>query len=135
MELSYLLFTGSLSGLVSILGHSVIWSLVELVQRQPPGAHRLQVEISEAFLHMLCGVTLGLLFWLSWGLAAIVQIAWWVRGAVFGGLAALLLLPVFLNGLLSGRVQTQRFAVFGSRWLTTCLLAGLSCAWSWDKAL
>lgn len=134
MELSYLLFTGSLSGLISILGHSVLWSVVELAGGRRSGANELQVQVTEAFLHMLFGVTLGFLFWLSWGLAAIVQVPWWVRGFVFGGLAALALVPALLDPLLSGRMHGKLLAIVGSRWLTTCLIAGLSCAWSWENA-
>lgn len=134
MELSYLLFTGSLCGLVSILGHSVVWSFVEIASQRNPGIRELQVQISEAFLHMLLGVTLGLLFWLSWGLAAVVQVPWWIRGLAFGGLAALSLAPALLNSMLLGRVSKPLLAIFGSRWLTTCLIVGLGCAWSWERA-
>ncbi|HEY8538273.1 MAG TPA: hypothetical protein VIL28_05355 [Steroidobacteraceae bacterium] len=133
MELEQLLFCGSLSGLTSILGHSVLWSVIGFVRKPLPGAHDPQVQISEAFLHMLFGISLGLLFWLSWGLAAIVQVAWWIRGLTFGGIAALLLVPASLNFRSEGRIDAKRFAIVGSRWLTTCLLAGLSCAWSWER--
>ncbi len=134
MELSYLLFTGSLSGLVSILGHSVLWSFIEMTSGRRRAAHELQVQVAEAFLHMVFGVTLGFLFWSSWGLAAIVDVAWWVRGLVFGGLAAVALAPALLNTLLTGRMQGALLAIVGSRWLTTCFVVGLACAWSWDKA-
>jgi hypothetical protein len=133
MELSYLLFTGSLSGLVSILGHSVLWSLVELARPRRAGAYDLQVQIAEAFLHMVLGVTLGFVFWLSWGLAAIVDVAWWVRGLTFGALAATVLLPALLNMLLTRQISNAVLAAFAARWLTTCIVAGLSCAWSWGQ--
>lgn len=134
MELSYLLFTGSLSGLVSILGHSVAWSIVELARKRSPRMPDLQVQISEAFLHMLCGVALGLLFWLSWGLAAIVQVRWWVRGIAFGALAAMLVLPVLIDVFARRRLPPAILLALGSRWMTTCLVVGLSCAWSWENA-
>ena len=88
MELYYLMLTGSLSGLISILAHSVVGSGLNLVRGSPqdPSGTWSTVAISEALLHMLCGVGLGVLFWLSWGLAAIVDIAWWMRGLVFAGL-------------------------------------------------
>ena len=133
MELSYLLFTGSLSGLVSILGHSVIWSVLELVRKPAAGTLDPQVQISEAFLHMVCGVGLGLLFWLSWGLAAIVQVTWWIRGLVFGGLAIALLVPILFNVAATGKRDSKLLTILFSRWLTTCLIAGMSCAWSWDR--
>lgn len=133
MELSYLLFTGSLSGLVSILGHSVVWSLIELVRPRRAGAYDPQVQIVEAFLHMVFGVSIGFLFWLSWGLAAVVDVDWWVRGLAFGALATVLLLPVLFNLLLTRRVDSSLLAIFASRWLTTCVVTGLSCAWSWER--
>jgi hypothetical protein len=134
MELSYLVFTGSLSGLVSILGHSVLWSLVELVRPRRAGSLDPQVQIAEAFLHMVLGVALGLLFWLSWGLAAVVEVTWWIRGLAFGALAILLLLPMLLNVLLTRRIENGLLAVVASRWMTTCIVAGLSCAWSWERS-
>src|SRR5215510_10892647 len=122
MELSYLLFTGSLSGLVSILAHSVVWSLIDSVRARRAGAFDPQVQISEALLHMLAGIALGLLFWLSWGLAAIVDVTWWLRGLTFGGIAALLTLPPLLNMRFAGRLDSPLLVLFGSRWLTTCLV-------------
>jgi hypothetical protein len=140
MELSYLLFTGSLSGLVSILGHSVVWSLIEVVRPKRPGvpAGQLfdpQIQISEALLHMLTGIGLGFLFWLSWGLAAIVDVSWWIRGLAFGGLTAVLILPPLLNMRFARRLDSLLVMLFASRWLTTCIVAGLTCAWSWERSV
>lgn len=134
MELSYLLFTGSLSGLVSILGHSVAWSLIQVLRPKAPGAFDPQVQISEALLHMLTGIGLGFLFWLSWGLAAIVDVSWWLRGLSFGGLAAVLILAPLLNMTFARRLDAPLLALFASRWLTTCVVAGLICAWSWERS-
>jgi len=135
MELSYLLFTGSLSGLISILGHSVLWSLIEMSRPKTANALDGQVQVTEALLHMGAGIALGLLFWLSWGLAAVVSVSWWVRGLAFGGLAATIVLPSLLQLRLSGRLETQRAMLIATRWLTTCLVAGLTCAWSWERSV
>jgi hypothetical protein len=135
MELSYLLFTGSLSGLISILGHSVVWSVIEAVQPRRPGAFDPQVQISEALLHMLTGIGLGFLFWLSWGLAAIVDVWWGWRGLAFGALAASLTLPPLLNMRFARRLDSLLTILFASRWITTCIVAGLTCAWSWERAV
>ena len=134
MELSFLLFTGSLSGLVSILGHSVVWSLIDALRPKRPNAFHPQILISEAFLHMLTGIVLGFLFWLSWGLAAIVDVTWWVRGLAFGGLVAALTLPPLLNARFARGLDTLLLILFGSRWLTTCFVVGLACAWNWERA-
>jgi len=135
MELSYLLFTGSLSGLISILGHSVLWSLFETSRPKTATALDGQVQIAEAFLHMGAGIALGLLFWLSWGLAAVVSVPWWVRGLAFGGLASAIALSSLLQLRLSGRLETQRAVLAAARWLTTCVVAGLTCAWSWERSV
>jgi hypothetical protein len=133
MELSYYLFAGSLSGLISILGHSVIISVIELASGRKSGTHELQVSVLEAFLHMAFGIVLGLVFWLSWGLTAIVQVPWWIRGGAFGGLAALALVPALVNVGLSTRSSMRDLGVIALRWLTTCLVVGLICAWTWQR--
>ena len=76
MYLTYLMLTGSLSGLVSVLLHSILASARTSVR---PGAVIPPLEISDALLHMLYGCGFALLFWLSWGLAAVVAVPWWVR--------------------------------------------------------
>ena len=138
MELYYLMLTGSLSGLISILAHSVVGSGLNLVRgsSQDPSGTWSTVAISEALLHMLCGVGLGVLFWLSWGLAAIVDIAWWMRGLVFAGLCWIALIaPPVLDLALARRLASRAALLIAVRWATTCAVAGLACAWSWRGLL
>jgi hypothetical protein len=133
MDLTYLMLTGSLSGLVSVLMHSVLWSLVETVRPDAPAA---PLQFSEALLHMLFGIGFGLLFWLSWGLAALVDVPWWVRGLSFGGLCWLsFAVPSVIGAALAGAIPRSATAALASRWATTSLLAGLACAWSWEQSL
>jgi hypothetical protein len=138
MELSYLIFTGALSGVISALGHSVAWSAVSLLQSPPQArtfASSTSIEVLEILLHLCAGAALGFLFWLSWGLAAVVDVSWWVRGVSFGSLCWLALaLPVTVSLALTQRVSATSAASTASRWATTCIIAGLSCAWSWDRA-
>jgi hypothetical protein len=135
MELAYLLLTGSLSGLVSILGHAVFWSTAELI-RPPARDSYADVPALEVILHMLCGIGLGLMFWLSWGFAAIVDVPWWLRGLCFGGLCAVVLvLPLTISTLMSRRLAAGPVAVLAARWMTTCLITGLACAWSWARRM
>ena len=134
MELSYLLLTGSLSGLLSVLVHSIAEAALGWVRR--PAVASPPLLVSEALLHMICGIGLAALFWLSWGLAAIVQVPWWVRGLAFGGLCWLATsLPGIANFAIQRAVPVRVAWVQASRWGTTCLVAGLSCAWSWERAL
>lgn len=136
MTLSYLMVMGGLSGLVAVLGHSVIYSLVELARSR--GAVMSSLQLTDAFLHLICGAGLGLLFWLSWGLAAIVDVPWWLRGVTFALLCwAPLSLPALINAWLNAArgLSGKATAVMASRWATTCLIAGLTCAWSWERSV
>lgn len=138
VELSYLLVMGSLSGLIAVLAHSVVYSLYEMVRSR--GAPMSSLSLTDAFLHLICGTGLGLLFWLSWGLAAMVEVPWWVRGVSF---ALLCWVPVSLPAVLAAWISaaperglsTRTMAMMASRWATTCLIAGLACAWSWERSV
>ena len=137
VELSHLLIMGSLSGLIAVLAHSVIYSIYELVRSS--GTQRTEVSFTDAFLHLICGTGLGLLFWLSWGLAGMTDVPWWVRGLSF---AMLCWVPVSLPAVVAAWISvaperglsTKTMALMASRWATTCLIAGLACAWSWERA-
>lgn len=139
MELSYLLFTGALSGLISALGHSVLWSAMGLLSPSAQAhafAPNATVEILEILLHMCAGTALGFLFWLSWGLAAVVDVSWWVRGLSFGILCWLALaLPTTISVAMIQRMSPAAAASTASKWATTCVIAGLSCAWSWERVM
>ena len=103
MELTYLLLMGALSGLVGVLAHSVVYSVFELIRSRGTAGGTLQM--TDAFLHLVCGAGLGLLFWLSWGLAGLVEVPWWARGATF---AALCWLPISLPAVLNAWFSAQR---------------------------
>lgn len=136
MDLSYLLMMGALSGLVGVLAHSVVYSLVELIRSRGTAMGTLQ--LTDAFLHLICGAGLGLLFWLSWGLAGLVEVPWWVRGVTFASLCWLpISLPAVLNaGFSAGPgLSAKTLAAMATRWATTCLIAGLTCAWSWERSV
>jgi hypothetical protein len=138
VELSYLMMMGSMSGLVAVLAHSVLYSIYELLRRR--GADLSSLSLTDAFLHLICGTGLGLLFWLSWGLAAMVDVSWWVRGVTF---AMLCWVPVSLPAVVAAWISaapepglsTKAMALMASRWAMTCLIAGLTCAWSWERSM
>jgi hypothetical protein len=135
MEMMQLLLTGSLSGLVSVLAHSAVWSAVGLLRRSA-SVSRAEPPVSEAVLHMICGIALAWLFWLSWGLAAIIDARWWVRGVAFGALSwTALALPSIASIALTRALDVGTAALIASRWATTALIVGLACAWSWHQAV
>lgn len=137
MQLSHLLLMGGMSGLVAVLAHSVIHSIYQLIR--PHGTLSNPLSVTDAFLHLICGAGLGLLFGLSWGLAAIVGVPWWVRGVTF---ALLCWVPLSLPAVVAAwastaperGLSTKTMAMMASRWAMTCLIAGLTCAWSWDNS-
>lgn len=139
MELSYVLFTGALSGLISALGHSVVWSALGLLQPSAQArtlAPNATVEVLEILLHMGAGAALGFMFWLSWGLAAVVDVSWWVRGVSFGSLCWLALaLPATASLAMIQRIPLVTAVSTASKWATTCVITGLSCAWSWERVM
>jgi hypothetical protein len=138
VELTYLLMMGSISGLAAVLAHSVLYSVYELIRSG--GTDLSSLSFTDALLHLICGTGLGLLFWLSWGLAAMVDVSWWVRGLSF---AMLCWVPVSLPAVLAAWISTaperglstKMMAMMASRWATTCLIAGLTCAWSWERSV
>jgi hypothetical protein len=136
VELTQLLLTGSLSGLISVLAHSALWSAIGLWRRNARVVPNAEPPISEAVLHMACGIALAFVFWLSWGLAAISDSRWWIRGLSFGALCWLALaLPVIGSLVLNRALDFRSAALTASRWATTALGVGLACAWSWHRAV
>jgi hypothetical protein len=134
VELTYLLMMGALSGLVGVLAHSVVYSVFELIRSR--GKAMGTLLLTDAFLHLICGAGLGLLFWLSWGLAGLVEVPWWVRGVTFASLCWLpISLPAVLNVWFSTQLSTKTVAAMATRWATTCLIAGLTCSWSWERSV
>jgi hypothetical protein len=138
MERSYLLLTGALSGLVSLLAHSVIWSIAEMLhpRMRIANASSRQLDVPDILLHLFAGVGLGGLFWISWGLAALVDVTWWQRGLIFGGIASVMLAtPAIVSAGRAGQMGSGTVLLIASRWLTTCVIAGLACAWSWGRGM
>ena len=135
MELTQLLLTGSLAGLVSVLAHSALWSAIGLITKRST-LSRAEPPASEVILHMGSGIALAFLFWLSWGLAALADPRWWTRGVCFGLLTWLaLVIPSISSIALTRALDVRGALLFASRWGTTAIIVGLSCAWSWDQAM
>lgn len=138
MEISYFLITGSLGALISILLHSVAYSGLELLRKPQLDTLLavLQVTVAETALHMMSGIAMGFLFWLSWGLAAVVGVPWWWRGLGFGVVCALgVALPCITTLAMTRRDSLPLSIAVAARWLTTCLIVGMACAWQWAKRL
>lgn len=91
-------------------------------------------QLATAALFVLAGATLGLLYWLGWGLISVVNAPWYLTGLLFGGLAwAGIALP--LIGALALRLSGfgRAAMVLAVEWLVTCTAIGLACAQSWQR--
>ena len=132
MELTELLNAGGIAGLIGNAINS-LWSIV-FTRLQAKEANKRSGEQHIAMLvaHLVVGIGLGFIFWLSWGFTAIVGVPWWQRGIIFA-LATWMLccLPLISTQLLSVRVPRSVTAAVATQWLITFMLAGLACAWSW----
>lgn len=132
MELSVLLAAGAGAGLGASLPLRLLW--LALAKRLPPAPISVWDEWLYALLHAAGGAALGLLFWLSWGLTAVVGVPWWLRGAVYGVGVTLPLLPLLLLSRLAARLPWTLIVGLLVDFLTTGLCAGLACAWNWTHA-
>jgi len=135
-ELTWIMFMGSLSGLASILGQSVAASAIGLLRMpaKEPAMMTGTPQVAQALLHMFCGALLSLLFWLSWGLAAIVDVSWWVRGLYFGSLCWLALaLPCLASATVACSVPFRTALRLAGQWLGTCLISALISAWGMER--
>lgn len=138
MERFHLLLTGAMSGLVSLLAHAVLWSIAEMIRPRLRAANASvrQLDVPDILLHLVAGLVLAWLFWLSWGLAALVDVPWWQRGLMFGGCTCVALTtPAVISVARARQIGTGTTLLIASRWATTCLIAGLACSWSWERGM
>lgn len=135
-HLAWLMLMGGLGGLISLLIYAAsssalgIWLARTADIVVPPSSQ----QVSQALLHMLCGMGLALMFWLSWGFAAIVDVAWWARGLSFGGVCwTVLMLPCLIGTALMRPIAPLAWTLDVARWLSTCLVSALASAWGWER--
>jgi hypothetical protein len=118
------------SGLVSqpLLAH---WPALRPDVWQPESAQRLLIG---ATTYALGGAAAGLLFWLSWGLVAVVAAPWWRIGAGYGALVCVAGAMPTLAGLAlrMGRGRAA-LAVMAVEALVACVAAGVLCAFVWHR--
>jgi hypothetical protein len=132
VELTELLNAGGIAGLIGNALNS-LWSIVFTRLATTEATKRSgEKYVAMLIAHLVVGIALGFIFWLSWGFTAIVGVPWWQRGIIFAFATWLLCcLPLISTQLISVRVQRSVTATIAVQWLVTFVLAGLACAWSW----
>jgi len=130
-----------MGGLASVLVAALLRPVLTTAWRsgtvatKSPSLNPTWTDVLEASAHVIAGAGMGLLFWLSWGLAAVVAVPWWVRGLTFGLLcAAVIALPVLAATALRLKIQRRVLSVLLVEWSYTCTMAGLACAWVAEAA-
>ncbi len=137
-ELMTTLLAGLTGGLTGMLWSGLVSSpwLSRNRREQSAAWHRetLARLAIQALLYAAGGAALGFLFWLGWGLIAIVNAPWYATGALFG-VVSWAASAVPLLGVLSLRLKgyAPLAAIHALEWLVTCLAAGLLCAYTWHR--
>ena len=137
-ELLTSLFAGTTGGLAGVLWSGLVTTRwLERNRRGQPAYWRqetLAQLAAHALLYAAGGAVLGFLFWLGWGLIAVVNTPWYATGLLFG-LASWAAIALPLLGSLSLRLRgfAPVAAVHALEWLVTCVAVGLLCAYSWHR--
>ena len=131
IELWMTVFAGLAGGLAGVL-----WSGL-VTTRWLAGASHTETAariLAGAVLRGAAGAALGFLFWLGWGLIAVVGRPWYEVGLLYGALAwAALVVPTLGTFLLHGHGPVRPVAAHAVEWLFTCGSIGLLCALAWHR--
>jgi hypothetical protein len=132
LDLTDAMAAGAAGGLTALLA-SLLAGLSMRPPASPRQAHALDgyaLRTAQILLTLFAAAMLGALYWLSWGLAAVVNVAWWLRGIAFASVCwAALALPVLLLLRTQTMLEARVLAGAITQWLLICLGAGLACAW------
>ena len=137
IELWMTLLAGLAGGLAGVLWSGLVtapWLAAGRTDGGRPPGEATVLLFADAALRAAAGAALGFLFWLGWGLIAVVGSPWYATGLLFGGLCwAAIAAPVLATLLLHGRAQARPVVAHALDWLVTCVGIGLLCALAWHR--
>jgi hypothetical protein len=130
-------FAGLAGGLAGVLWSGLVTTAwLTRDGAAPPGTQQdtaVRIVLASA-LRAAAGAVLGFVFWLGWGLIALVNVPWYTVGLVYGGLCWLALVAPALATLAMRAPGLGRTATAHAvEWLFTCLVIGLLCALAWHR--
>lgn len=136
IELWMTVFAGLSGGLAGVLWGGIVtqaWLARGSGVGDAPAETATQV-LAGAALRAVAGAALGFLFWLGWGLIALIGTPWYVVGLLYGALAwVAVAAPVLGTLLLHGHGPARALVAHAVEWLFTCLAVGLLCALAWHR--
>ncbi len=125
-----------MGALTSVLLLALVTPVLARLFALSPAITGVGSQIAQLAVRILAGFGLGLVFWLSWGLTAIVNVPWWQRGFVFALLAwGVLILPMLMASALAQRMQWRAMAVTAVEWFVTAACTSMTCAWVWIRPM
>jgi hypothetical protein len=138
IELWMTVFAGLSGGLAGVLWGGIVtrwWLAPGTGQGTGDASPETAWQVlAGAALRAAAGAALGFLFWLGWGLIALIGTPWYVVGLLYGALAwVALAAPVLGTLLLHGHGPARALAAHAVEWLFTCLAVGLLCALAWHR--
>jgi hypothetical protein len=131
IELWMTVFAGLAGGLAGVLWSGMVTPRLLAGGSYTETAARI---LAGAALRGAAGAALGFLFWLGWGLIAVVGRPWYEVGLFYGALAwVALVAPTLGTLLLHGHGPARPVAAHAVEWLFTCSAIGLLCALAWHR--
>lgn len=136
MDLLTSITTGSGASLVMAMVLLPIWNFyTRRFDATKEGAWRVMTirgEVVYLSWHMLAGAAQGLLFWLTWGFAALNMTSWWTHGIIVGlAYALLLILPMLGITTAITKISRTTGIVLMTEMLLTSMIVGMACSWNW----
>jgi hypothetical protein len=139
VELFMSLLAGFAGGLVGTLWSGLVTGpvLAQAPRLRPAGwapesASRL---LAGALLYGIGGAVAGFLFWLAWGLTALVSTPWPLVGLLYGVLLwSIAALPAIGIGGLRLRQPRALLALLALEYLAATTAVGLFCAYAWYRS-
>jgi hypothetical protein len=139
VELFMTLLAGFAGGLVGALWSGLVTGpVLALSPRLRPAGWTVETAprlMAGAFLYGAGGALAGFLFWLGWGLSALVATPWPLVGLLYGALLwAIAVVPATGVGALRLRHSRGLFALLALEYLAASVAIGLFCAYAWHRS-
>ncbi len=137
MDLLTSITTGSAASLSASLFLRPVWNRLAIRTVNNPDKPSwlvvtTRMEAMYLGAHAVAGASQGLLFWLSWGFAALSITSWWMHGLIVGvAYMVLLVLPLLAICSSVVRINKNLWWVLLCETLFTCIAVGLACSWNW----